>query len=67
MKEYLSGRQSVDSVVLSDEEQALEMLRLDWARNYLLRPEFELAASADIEIPRCVDTADEAVVLLKPH
>jgi uncharacterized protein (TIGR00730 family) len=40
---------------------------VDWAPNYLLRPEFELAASADIEIPRCVDTADEAVALLKPH
>ncbi len=38
-----------------------------WARNYLLRPESELAESRDIEIPRCVDTADEAVALLKPH
>ena len=37
-----------------------------WARNYLLRPDFELAAPEDIEIPRCVDTADEAVALLKP-
>ena len=38
-----------------------------WARTYLLRPDFELAALEDIEIPRCVDTADEAVALLKPH
>jgi len=38
-----------------------------WARNYLLRPDFELAAPEDIEIPRCVDTADEAVALLKPR
>jgi uncharacterized protein (TIGR00730 family) len=38
-----------------------------WARSYLLRPDFELAAPEDIEIPRCVETADEAVTLLKPH
>jgi uncharacterized protein (TIGR00730 family) len=38
-----------------------------WARSYLLRPEFELAAAADIEIPRCVNTVDEAVALVKPH
>jgi len=38
-----------------------------WARTYLLRPDFELAALEDIEIPRCVDTADEAVALLRPH
>jgi hypothetical protein len=38
-----------------------------WARTHLLRPEFELAASEDIEIPRCVDTADEAVALLSSH
>ena len=38
-----------------------------WARTHLLRPDFELAALEDIEIPRCVDTADEAVALLKPH
>ena len=38
-----------------------------WARSYLLRPDFELAAPVDIEIPRCVDTAEEAVALLRPH
>ena len=38
-----------------------------WARSNLLRSEFELATSEDIEIPRCVDTADEAVALLRPH
>jgi uncharacterized protein (TIGR00730 family) len=38
-----------------------------WARTYLLRPNFELAALEDIEIPRCVDTADEAIALLRPH
>jgi len=38
-----------------------------WARSNLLRPGFELATPGDIEIPRCVDTADEAVALLRPH
>jgi hypothetical protein len=28
-----------------------------WARNYHLRPEFELAAPEDIEISRCVDNS----------
>jgi uncharacterized protein (TIGR00730 family) len=38
-----------------------------WARNNLLRPEFELAIVEDLEIPRCVDTVDEAVALVRPH
>jgi len=38
-----------------------------WARSYLLRPDFELAAPEDIEIPRCVGTADDAIALLKPY
>ena len=38
-----------------------------WARSYLLRPEFELATPEDIEIPRCVNTVEEAVALLRPH
>ena len=36
-----------------------------WARTYLLRPEFELASPPDLDIPRCVDTAAEAIVLLR--
>jgi len=36
-----------------------------WARAYLLRPEFALASPADLEIPRCVNTADEAIALLR--
>ena len=38
-----------------------------WARNNLLRPEFELAGAEEIRIPRCVQTAEEAVALIKPH
>jgi uncharacterized protein (TIGR00730 family) len=40
---------------------------VEWARRYLLRPEFELAAPADIDIPRCVDTVPEAIALLRRH
>ena len=36
-----------------------------WARTYLLRPDFALASPADIDIPRCVNTADEAIALLR--
>jgi hypothetical protein len=38
-----------------------------WARSYLLRPEFELTPLEDIELPRCVNTIDEAVAPLRPH
>ncbi|MDX2171420.1 MAG: LOG family protein [Deltaproteobacteria bacterium] len=38
---------------------------VDWARAYLLRPEFALASPDDIEIPRCVHTAAEAIELLR--
>jgi hypothetical protein len=38
-----------------------------WARNNLLRPEFELRCSEEIGISRCVQTAEEAVALIKPH
>jgi predicted Rossmann-fold nucleotide-binding protein len=40
---------------------------VDWARGHLLRPEFELASPEDIDIPQCVNTADEAGALLRPH
>jgi uncharacterized protein (TIGR00730 family) len=40
---------------------------VEWTRRYLLRPEFPLASPADIEIPRCVDTAAEAIALLRRH
>jgi uncharacterized protein (TIGR00730 family) len=36
-----------------------------WAREYMLRPEFQLANPEDMEIPVCVDTADEAIAILR--
>ena len=36
-----------------------------WARQYLLRPEFLLASPEDLSIPRCVDTATEALALIR--
>lgn len=38
-----------------------------WAGNNLFRPEFELAAAEEIGIPRCVQAAEEAAALVKPH
>jgi uncharacterized protein (TIGR00730 family) len=38
---------------------------VDWARSNLLRPELALASAGDMNIPRCVDTADEAIALLR--
>lgn len=40
---------------------------VDWARKQLLRPELCLAKPEDMSIPRCVDTADEAIALLRDH
>lgn len=38
---------------------------LEWARRYLLRPELALASPADLDIPHCVDTVEEAIALLR--
>ena len=38
-----------------------------WARAYLLKPELPLASPEDMTIPRCVNTADEAIALLREH
>jgi len=38
---------------------------VDWARRYFLRPEFPLASPSDVDIPRCVDTAQEAIAILR--
>ncbi|MGO9604327.1 MAG: LOG family protein [Candidatus Binataceae bacterium] len=35
-----------------------------WARQHLLRPELDLAAPEDLEIPRCVDTAEQAMAII---
>jgi uncharacterized protein (TIGR00730 family) len=40
---------------------------VEWTRRYLLRPEFPLASPSDVAIPRCVDTATEAVALIRQH
>jgi predicted Rossmann-fold nucleotide-binding protein len=40
---------------------------VDWARRNLLGPELSLASPEDLTIPRCVDTADEAIALIREH
>jgi hypothetical protein len=40
---------------------------VDWARRYLLRPEFPLASPEDLEIPSRVDTAEEAIEIIRRH
>lgn len=40
---------------------------VDWAKNSLLSPQLALANPADLDIPRCVATADEAIALLHEH
>jgi uncharacterized protein (TIGR00730 family) len=40
---------------------------VDWARKNLLKPELSLASPEDMDIPRCVKTADEAIALLRDH
>lgn len=38
---------------------------VDWARRSMLRPGFELASPADMDIPTVVNTAEEAIALLR--
>jgi uncharacterized protein (TIGR00730 family) len=40
---------------------------VDWARGHLLSPGLALANPEDIAIPRCVNTADEAIALIREH
>jgi hypothetical protein len=40
---------------------------VDWAAQAMLRPGFEHASAADLKIPSCVDTADQAVALVREH
>jgi uncharacterized protein (TIGR00730 family) len=40
---------------------------VDWVGQAMLRPGFELANAEDLQIPRCVDTADEAVAIVREH
>jgi uncharacterized protein (TIGR00730 family) len=37
----------------------------DWARAHMLRPELPLANPEDMTIPRCVNSADEAIALIR--
>jgi hypothetical protein len=38
---------------------------VDWARDSLLATDLPLANAEDIAIPQCVDTADEAIALIR--
>jgi uncharacterized protein (TIGR00730 family) len=38
---------------------------VEWARASMLDPRLALASAADLEIPQCVDTADEAIALIR--
>jgi len=38
---------------------------VEWAQASMLRPGFELASPADLKIPVCVDTADEALAIIR--
>ncbi len=40
---------------------------VNWATQMMLRPGFELANAEDMKIPRCVDTADEAIAIVREH
>lgn len=40
---------------------------IDWARSQMLRPGFELAGPSDFDIPKCVDTTDEAMEIIRRH
>ena len=38
---------------------------VDWARTSMLDPRLALASAKDFDIPTCVDTADEAIALVR--
>lgn len=40
---------------------------VDWTRAQMLRPGFELAGERDLAIPTCVETAAEAVAVIREH
>jgi uncharacterized protein (TIGR00730 family) len=40
---------------------------VEWAKKSLLKPELHLANPADLAIPSCVGTGDEAIALLREH
>jgi uncharacterized protein (TIGR00730 family) len=40
---------------------------VNWAKTYLLTAQLPLANAEDMTIPRCVNTADEAIALVREH
>ena len=40
---------------------------VDWAKRHMLRPGLELASPEDMELPRCVATAEEVIALVRDH
>ena len=40
---------------------------VEWAKKSLLKPELALASPEDMTIPQCVNTADEAIALIREH
>jgi len=40
---------------------------VEWATQWMLRPGFELANAEDMQIPRCVDEADQAIAIVREH
>ena len=40
---------------------------VDWAHEHMLNPQFPLANPEDMEIPLCVNTADEAITVIRKH
>ena len=40
---------------------------VDWAKANMVEPGLELVSPADLTIPTCVNTAEEALAILRPH
>jgi uncharacterized protein (TIGR00730 family) len=40
---------------------------VDWAHEHMLNPQFRLANPEDLKIPLCVNTADEAITIIRKH
>jgi uncharacterized protein (TIGR00730 family) len=40
---------------------------MEWAKSQLLRPELNLANPEDMKIPTCVETADQAIAIVREH
>jgi hypothetical protein len=38
---------------------------VEWARDYMLRPDLALAGLGDMEIPRCVGTVEETIAIIR--